>query len=191
MNQYIKLYQDLIDIIEMLGGKVKHLNLKKAGYFDYSKKEIIVAHKHKNKLWGCFLLAHELGHLVDFSNGKFKNWFSDKLINIKGKKWISPAAIRKFEGSANDFAKEVLESRKMSYKNIEELGRGFEEYLIPYWTLLYNRIANLKSVDKEIEKVYKEVGLTPYWLKERKYEKTKKYSNGSSRNRRGFRRSGR
>ena len=190
MNQYTKLYQDLIDVIQMLGGKVKHLNLKKSGYFQYSNKQIGMPHKDRNTLRGCYLLAHELGHFIDFENGKFKKWFSHKL--MKRRKWISPSLIRKFEGSANDFAKEVFKNRNISFETIEELGRGFEEYLIPYWTLLYNGIIDRReNVKKEIEKVYKQVGLVPYWLQKKKHEKVKKHSNRSPRNRRGFGRSGR
>ncbi len=171
MNQYIRLYKDIQDMVKILGGRFRHSTAKAgSGTFQDHTGTILVSNKTKNTKLGCFVSLHELGHMVDYLNGKFPKWLKQH------NKWISPSLIRKFETSANNFAIQMLKNRKISTKNIDHLDPiCFEGWMILYWTLKYNGLS-VKNVDRIIEKLYEEAKIPYYW---------------SSRNRRRSRRSGR
>lgn len=154
MNQYSRLYTDLLKEARQIHCKVHHVDNRIGDPADFYPYGLIrVPKKCKNTKYGCYLLAHELGHAVDFLHGRFKKWFKD---GFKKNEWVPPAYIRKMEMSAEKFARRILESRKISTKNIYQFNPlTFDMWMIPYWTFKYNGFS-VKSIDKEIRELHKQ-----------------------------------
>lgn len=168
MNQYSRVYQDILNILKSYGARVVHLsNVKKFGArIHHRQPPLVVARKeYKNTLWGCYALGHELGHLIDNYYKKYQNFFHNY-----GDRFISPFIIKQAEWSAVQFSKKLLKNYGLNTKNIRETHKNyFENVGMPYWLSYYNRL----SV-KEVEKCY---------------EEAKKYQYRKTRNRRRFGRS--
>jgi len=172
-NQYIKAYQDLLSVARLLGLRVVHTNSKtSSGNFCNIQWRIATPLKEKNKLYGIYVLAHELGHAIDCLNGKFPKWFSRK---FRYDEWIPTSYIRRLEKSAENFAQRFMKSRGFSIKSIPSFTTiCFEEYLMPYWTMVYNGLVERKDFEREINKLYESINVTPYWKKTKKRRKISK-----------------
>src|SRR3954471_22057207 len=77
MNQYSRLYQDLVLLAKEMGFRVYHKKTPKfaGACVDTFSKKIQIDPIYRNKLKGSVMLAHEIGHWVDLCNGKHLPFF--------------------------------------------------------------------------------------------------------------------
>jgi hypothetical protein len=148
-------------MVKLLGARVQHRYKHKGDGSFHPNGSIYVSREGRNTRYGCFVLAHELGHCLDFLNGKFPKWFRGEF--VKKNKWIPPSYVRRLEGSANNFAKTVFKKYGLSTRGIYELNDVcFEQFLLPYWTLKYNGFG-VNEIKQIIENIYEEAKIPYYW----------------------------
>lgn len=131
-----QIFESLVQICKDYGLKVyfRHLRPDTSGQYDWENKIITVDYKLKNtKRWLC-VLAHELGHHMDFISGRFDKFF------LSSRMRYTPQNMRMAilaEQSASRFAKKFLEKRGIKNVYLEELDPAQMPYLINYWKKNY------------------------------------------------------
>lgn len=146
-NRVTKLYQKLIDSIHEMDWTIHHSCSRGCdGEVRPSMRTVHIRKRHRNTTYGCFVLAHEVGHMYDFIGNKYRFFFNASLpLNRKPenyKKEFTRQA-RLAERSAWKFGKRVLENHGLAkptwylskeYFEKEWLPQTIDAYLSkPYW----------------------------------------------------------
>lgn len=135
MNKVTKFYQDLIDVIKESGWKVQHITKNDFTAEFRPKNQIIVIHRtHRNTLFGCIALGHEIGHMVDFMDKKFDNFFYAENGKVTDKKLI-----KQVEWSATQFSKQLLHDRGFDTNNMYYLSKEYFNSILPDWYEMYSQ----------------------------------------------------
>ncbi|MEO6582964.1 MAG: hypothetical protein ABIO05_01495 [Ferruginibacter sp.] len=135
MNKITNFYQDLIEVVKDEGWKVQHIKNKSiTAEFRPDNQTIVIFHKHKNTLFGCAVLGHEIGHLVDFIDGKYKKFFFTDNGQITDKRLI-----QRVEWSATRFSAKLLKERGFDTSKIHYLSKEYFESMLPDWYDIYSR----------------------------------------------------
>lgn len=110
MKRAKELYQILLTICNQTDIKVRHRQFRKQSYdslVDQLDRKIFIDTRLAHTIRGCFILAHEMGHIRDFSAGKFKKFYFAQPKSLPD----TPAnrkLIEKAEWSASLFARKIL-----------------------------------------------------------------------------------
>ncbi len=133
-NQVTKCYSNILKRCNNLGIKVHHTTSKKYCGRSFSSQNLIrMANKYKNTLYGCYVLAHELGHQIDYRLGRMVRFFDNTLPRNE-----QIEEIRKVEWSATKFGEKIIKSHALSVKRIKDIDKQyFEESLMPLWIKFY------------------------------------------------------
>lgn len=127
-------YNSILRYIKERGVRVFHREIKSGagGLFD-CEKVIITIDKDSRETWeGCYLLAHEQCHYLDWREGKFKDFFSGNYKNDEaGLNLIIEA-----EMSAVNGAVEMLKMWGIDHKPAELTKSGLEDS-IRFWKKYY------------------------------------------------------
>jgi hypothetical protein len=133
-------YKDLIKFANFLGLSVHHEPRKYIlGSLDLYNRKITISSAVKATLEGCFILAHEIGHYIDFITGKYRGFFyitKRTLLedNKRNRKLIEDA-----EWSAITFAKSCLRQKRVPFRKLEYTQRAFFKANLPDWQRRYFR----------------------------------------------------
>lgn len=126
----------LLQICKENGLKVyfRHLRSDTAGQYDWEAKTIVIDFKLKGTKRGLCVFAHELGHHMDFKNGRFKKFFySDRMKYTPQNMRMAMLA----EQSASRFSKNFLEKHGIQNVYLEELDPTQLPWLIAFWKKNY------------------------------------------------------
>lgn len=143
LKQVGSLYQELIDSVREMRWKFRHVSSQEYdGEIRQNLKRVNIRKEHKNTVYGCYVLAHEVGHMYDFLSGKYRGFFKPNLPfykdSEKEKKEFAHQA-RLAERSAWKFGKKILDNHgltngsewylKKDYFNNEWLPEAIKTYL--------------------------------------------------------------
>lgn len=142
-KQVGNLYQELIDSVHEMHWNFRHISSQEAdGEIRPRLKRVHVRKEHKNTVYGCYVLAHEIGHMYDFVSGRYRGFFNPGSLYKKSKEFARQAKLA--ERSAWKFGKRVLENHglirgsewylKKDYFENEWLPESIKTYLSsPLW----------------------------------------------------------
>jgi hypothetical protein len=156
VNQYIKLYQSMVQLAKEEGVRVYHgkRNLNMATIHSSSKPRWMhVSSRIKNTLFGAFMIGHELGHWDHQKKGYFPKHYNKHKNEFKNKP-LPISLIRDVEWSATQFGRKQIEKRgfKLPKKTTTPYDKNlFNEIHMPWFIQYYNYIRIGKKAPEYFE----------------------------------------
>ena len=141
-----ELYQVLLAICHKTDIKVRHRQFHKKNYdsiVDMLARKIYIESKLAHTIRGCFILAHEMGHIKDFSLGKFLKFYLAQPKSLPDTP-SNRKLIERAEWSASLFARKILLKYNIEPDKVRIARRSyFKRQHLPLYYSLY-----LKSREK-------------------------------------------
>lgn len=123
MKKAGRVYQTLLDVCKKGGIKVKHFEWKGTpceydSCVDQLDMKIHIDIELVGTRAGCYILAHEIGHIIDFRKGRYRKFYFAQANSLPDTS-KNRTLIAKAEWSANLFAQDLLKEAGLSVKPLK------------------------------------------------------------------------